>query len=148
VAEAGDNLQILRDCAVRKAVTYVVCDLVDKVIQQSQPPANERCIQMYDLFPKQLADKYWKSNKQFPKAGSNEELDQLITRLKLKRRTMLWQDYKSSNLRGRPTKRFQDVKCEIKHSCECYYLDTSVFSCRLQFFWQIHQKAVIGHHLE
>jgi hypothetical protein len=84
---------------VREAVTYVVSDLVDKVVQQSQPPANERRVQMYDFFSKRLADKSWKSNKRFPKAGSNKELDQLISRLKFKRRTdasALWQDYKSS----------------------------------------------------
>jgi hypothetical protein len=99
VAEAGDDRHILGDCAVREAVTYVVCDLVDKVVQRSQPTAEERRIQIYDFFTKRLADKSWKSNQRFPKAGSNKELDQLITRLKFKRRTdasALWRDYKSS----------------------------------------------------
>jgi hypothetical protein len=34
LAEIGDDIQLLRDCAVREAVTYVVCDLVDKVVQK------------------------------------------------------------------------------------------------------------------
>jgi hypothetical protein len=100
LAEAGEDIQLLHDCAVREAVTYVVCDLVDKVVQQIEPPTNERRIQMYDFFKERLADKSWKTNQRFPKAGSNEELDQLIQRLKFKRRTdasALWRDYKSSN---------------------------------------------------
>jgi hypothetical protein len=100
LAEAGDDNQLLRDCAVREAVTYVVCDLVDKVVEKIQPPNNERRIQMFDFFARRLADKSWKTNKRFPKVGSNKELDQLILRLKFKRRTdasALWRDYKSSN---------------------------------------------------
>jgi hypothetical protein len=100
LAEAGDDIQLLHDCAVREAVTYVVCDLVDKVVQQIQPPTNERRIQMYAFFAKQLADKSWKPNQRLPKAGSNEKLDQLILRLKFKRRaeiSALWREYKRSN---------------------------------------------------
>jgi hypothetical protein len=100
LAEAGDDIQLLRDCAVREAVTYVVAGMVDKVIEQVHPPSNERRILMFDFFAKRLADKSWKQNKRFPKAGSNKELDRLILRLKFKRRTdasALWRDYKSSN---------------------------------------------------
>jgi hypothetical protein len=70
---------------VREAVTYKVCNFVDKAVQQIQAPSNDSRIQLYDFFKKQLADKSWKTNQRFPKAGLNEELDQLILRLKFKR---------------------------------------------------------------
>ncbi len=64
LAEAGDDNQLLRDCEVREeAVTYVVCDLVDKVVKKIQPPNNERRIQLFDFFAKRLADESWKTNK-------------------------------------------------------------------------------------
>ncbi len=52
LAKTGDGIQLLSNCAVREAVTYVVCDLVDKAVQKIQPHTNDRRIQMYDFFKK------------------------------------------------------------------------------------------------
>ena len=65
LAEAGNNAQqLLRDCAAREAV--------DEIIEQIQPHT-----EVLDFFATRLANATWKANEQFPKAGSNKELDQL-----------------------------------------------------------------------
>jgi hypothetical protein len=58
LAKTGEGIQLLHDCAVREAVTYGVCDLVDKVIQKMQLPTTDRRIQMYSFFKKRLCDKF------------------------------------------------------------------------------------------
>jgi hypothetical protein len=57
LAKTGDGIQLFHDGAIREAVTYVVCDLVDKVVQKMQHHTNDSRIQMYNFFKEGLADK-------------------------------------------------------------------------------------------